>query len=158
MSLPIAFQIDSSGGMLKIINSPEFDPNSDLAMQGLMRVIKKNNETVFRAMLEKGVGKNRFGENGNHTMHVLARKGNALATAFVEIGGMPIDLENDQGETLLSLAAASDNVELVKDLIALGAKSKAVAYAAAKTEEIRALLQTPAPVSKKKHRFFRFNK
>lgn len=158
MSLPVAFQTNYNGGMLTFINSSDFFPDSDLAMQGLMCVIKKNNEKVLKAMLEKGVGKNRFGKNRDHTMHVLARKGNLLATAFIEIGGMPIDLENDQGETLLSLAAASNNVELVIDLIALGAKSKAVAYAAAKTEEIRALLQTPAPVSKKKHRFFRFNK
>jgi ankyrin repeat protein len=55
-----------------------------------------------------------------HQMFDLARSGDARLGAYVD-AGLPVDLTNDKGDTLLMLATYHDHPDAVRMLIARGA-------------------------------------
>lgn len=86
-----------------------------------------------------------------HRMFDLARSGDATVLAEFVDAGLPVDLRNDKGDTLLILAAYHDHPETVRVLLERGADTTAVndrgqtALAAAvfrqSDEEVDVLLQ-----------------
>lgn len=121
MNLSAAIERNETQHALDIVNSPDFNPTTNEAFAALCTAIKLKQMNVQQALVEKGVGKNRVGENGDRLIHVLARAGSTSIALALKLE-RDVNVKNDLGETALSLAQEGGHVAIVDYLLVNGAE------------------------------------